>query len=298
MNFQHLKYFQVVAKEENYFRASQKLFITQSALSRAIANLEDELGVELFEKTGRNIRITPVALKFLEYIDEALNIIDQGVEEIHLMTGRMDGTITLSTCYGFTYKYLPDLMSQFNELYPDIHFILKPSTTLDVIQQVHLGESDIGFHSDTYAIDKYPNLDFYQIHKEELVIIVPPTHPLAERDSVFLSEIVNERIISFDGTSGIFYQTKRLFQEAGLEFHPFITVSDDQSIINLVSGGMAIAVMQKNIGISSNNFKMLTINDNINKYMDTYLCIKRKQSYTPSVKHFLEFSLSKANKFN
>lgn len=291
MNYQHLKYFQMVAREENFLRASEKLFITQSALSRAIANLEEELGVELFERTGRSIHLTSYGKKFLEHIDEAMQIINRGIDEVHNMMGSIKGTINLSCIYGYTYHYLPNLISEYNKLYPDVRFLIKADTTNAVLSQIYTGECDMGIHSETQALDRFSSLDTFPFHKEEVVVIVPPAHPLAKNESCSLSELQKERFVSFDHNSGMLYVIQEIFSQAGLTFSPYTTVSDDQSIINMVRGGVAIACVLRNIAEHS-GCSVLTISDDVDKYMNVHLTVKHKPHYSATVSSFLDFLLT------
>lgn len=291
MNYQHLKYFQAVAKEENYLRASEKLFITQSTLSRAISGLEDELGAELFEKSGRNVRITVYGETFLKYVDKAMETIDRGIEEVHYMMRRLEGTISVVCIYGFTYGYLPDLISQYNQVYPNVRFKIKPTTTRDVISMMHMGNYDMGFHSESFLMKKHPDLDYHRVRQEEIVIIVPNGHPMSNRKSCRLAELADQRFVSFDGNSGMLYKIQDMFMEAGLTFQPYITVADDQSIVNMVKGGMAMACVLRNIAINNTGFSILSIEDDVNKYLGIYLAVKRKSTYSAAVGSFLEFIL-------
>ena len=291
MNYQHLKYFQMVAREENFLRASEKLFITQSALSRAIANLEDELGVELFERTGRTVRLTSYGKCFLTYVDRAMQTINCGVDEVHYMMGSLKGTIRLSCIYGYTYQYLPELISQYNQRYPDVRFLIKPDATNAVIMQAHLGECDIGIHSETQFLDKFTDLDTCVLHREEVVVIVPPNHPLDGRSSCRLSEIAHNRFVGFDYSSGMFYKTRDMFTQLGLDYTPYITATDDQSIANLVRSGMAIACVLRNIAEYNSGCSILRIEDDVNKYLNIHLTLKRRSHYSAAVASFLDFAI-------
>lgn len=296
MNYQHLKYFQIVAREENFLRASEKLFITQSALSRAIANLEDELGVELFERTGRTVRLTAYGKCFLQYVDQGMRSIDLGVDEVHHMLGSMQGIIHLGCIYGYTYQYLPNLISEYNQCYPDVRFLIKPDSTNAVIMQIHLGECDIGIHSETQFINKFPDLDTFELLREEIVVIVPKGHELSRKKSCRLSEIVTHRLVSFDLSSGMFYRTKDMFEQAGLIFSPYITATDDQSIANLVRSGMGLACVLRNIAeYNSEACAILSIEDDINKHLSILLTLKRKPHYSAAVASFLNFAIQRKN---
>lgn len=295
MNYQHLKYFQAVAKEQNYLRASERLFITQPTLSRAIASLEEELGADLFEKSGRNVKITSYGAEFLKYVDRAMLTIDSGVEKVHEMMGRLEGTIQLACIYGYTYGYLPTLISEYNGRYPNVRFQIKPCTTFDSIFQTHMGNTDIGFHTKcTVHMEKYQDLDYFEVCREELVVVVPKCHPMAERVSCRLEEIVGERFVSFDAHSGMLYKTQEMFQEAGLTFVPYLSVSDDQSILNMVKSGVAIACVLQNIAENNSGFSVLKIEDKVDKYQEISIAVKRKANYSAAVTSFIEFVLEHA----
>ncbi len=154
----------------------------------------------------------------------------------------------------------------------------------------------MGFHSETFLMDKYLDLDYYEVKREEIVVIVPAGHRLSNQKSCYLKDLVNERFVSFDSNSGMLYKTQNMFSEAGLTFRPYITVTDDQSIVNMVKGGMALACVLRNIAENNSGFSILTINDEVNKYLSIYLAIKRKAVYPAIVSSFLEFSIKQNNK--
>jgi len=289
MNYQHLNYFRTVARCRTFQEAADKLYITQPTLSRAISALEDEIGLSLFEKSGRNVKITPYGSKFLEYVENALDTIDDGIDELHIMAGRIDGTLNVACIYGYTYNYLPTVLHGFGELYPSVSFYLKQTTTQDAIYQVHAGEADIGIHGQTSFMEKYQDLEYYPVIEEEVVAAVASTHPLASRDSCSLSDLMSESLISFDLTSSMYYRTREMFSEAGLEFTPFMYVSDDQSILNIVRSGKAVALVLHNTTDAFKDLIPVKIKDDINKQYTIYCAIRKNRRNHPALDKFVEY---------
>lgn len=293
MNYQHLQYFQTLAKEGNYIRAADRLYITQSTLSRAIAGIEEEIGAQLFEKQGRTIQITPAGRLFLNYVNEAMGTIERGIDEVHHMMNMVVGEISVSCIYGYMYGHMPRLLRDFRKLYPDVRFHLRQDTTNKVLQAVREGKTDLGIHSATSYMAKYQDLDFYHIEREEIIALVSRDHPLAGNRRCSLKDLEGEYIAGFDLDSGIYYQVKDMFDSAGLSYHQNITLSDDQSIVNMVVHGNATAFVLRNIAAGSIGAAALTIEDDVNKYLDIYLAARKKGIASAAVKTFQEYAVSR-----
>ena len=118
MNWQHLIYFKKVAECEHLTRASEELFISPSALSKAIANLEEELGIVLFEKSGRNIQLNRYGKMFYNYVVKATDEIEEGIHFIQRAANVCTGDIRVSTIFSVGTNYLPELLSRFNKKHP------------------------------------------------------------------------------------------------------------------------------------------------------------------------------------
>ena len=113
MNLNHLHYFRVLAKTEHYTQAANQLDITQPSLSHAIAALEKDLGCYLFEKQGRNIKLTKYGRIFYEYIDKGLQEVDLGERRLRELTSQENGWIDLAFIYTLGSHYVPHLLQSF-----------------------------------------------------------------------------------------------------------------------------------------------------------------------------------------
>lgn len=243
MNWQYLKYFEVVAEEQHFTRAAQKLFITTSALSRAIGSLEDELHVELFTKNGRNVNLTKYGASFLEYVKQATRTIDEGCKTLEKMTSNAYGDIRISTIPTYAATVLPRIIKAYTQVHPNVTFTVYQATSMKAVSNVLNGDVEFGFASDYIDRNRYASLDFHKVMLEDIVLIVPKDHPWSGRKTMCLEEIAGEKFISFDYTSSILYHLENIFSEAGYQYQISMMLSDDYSIAGMVRNGMGIALI-------------------------------------------------------
>ena len=135
VNLLHLRYFVELAQTEHYTRAAERLRITQPSLSHAIAQLESELGVPLFEKSGRGTKLTHFGQQFLSCALDTLATLDQGVEELQRV-GRGEGIIRLGLLRTLGVKFVPDLAARYLAANPgkDIRFTFHTGVTSHLLQ--------------------------------------------------------------------------------------------------------------------------------------------------------------------
>jgi DNA-binding transcriptional LysR family regulator len=197
MELRHLRYAIAVAEELHFGRAAQRLHISQPPLSQQIRQIEDELGVKLFHRTKRSVKLTPAGQTFvreaysiLEHFDNAAKkTIRAGHGEIGAL---MVGTVT-STDSGF-YRVLVQILQRFAARYPDIHLGLR---TLSVAQQLHDLKEDrltVGFV--TLPVSD-PELAVKKVHFEPLVVALPEKHPLAAQPQISAEALAREPHIAF-----------------------------------------------------------------------------------------------------
>jgi DNA-binding transcriptional LysR family regulator len=295
MNYQHLQYFKEVARGKSYQAAADKLFVTQPTLSRAISGLEKELDVDLFEKVGRNAKLTPYGIAFLAHVESALEALDQGIVETQDMKENVSKTLSIASIYGYSYYYLPTIVKEFVAIYPDVKFQLTQMPTQLVLDQVSLGNVDLGIHLESDCMQEKTDLEYYLIQDIDIVIVVPEKHPLAERKSCLLSEIAAGPLISFNSTSGLLYKTIKMFQEVGLRYTSNLIVGGDQSLLNLVRGNMGAACVLRNVGERADGVSTLEIEDDVDHKVQVFAAICKKRHQARNVFAFLNFLKTNAD---
>jgi len=286
MNLNQLYYFQTIAEVRNYTRAGEMLYVTQSSLSHSMATLEEELGIPLFYKSGRNLLLTPYGTEFLEYAKRALKELENGKERIRTLLNPNKGIIRLSFVSTFSSHFISQAIQSFyqNEENREISFTFDEKPTLKIVKDFDLHMVDIGFGS--YTDDK--NLIFHPLMDEELVVVVPKEHPLAERDAVDLKELAKEKLIIYNQSSMTRPVILSMFEELGITPDIGFEVVTDHMIASFISNNLGVGIMPKMFGLELYNVKPLPI---INKELRRALYMFRpKNTFVfPAVQKFWDF---------
>ena len=235
MDLLQLKYFQVVAQLEHMTRAAEKLYIAQPSLSQSIARLEEELGVPLFDRQGRRIRLNQFGSTFLKRVERAFLELDEGKREVADLAGLEQGLIALAVA---STQPLPDLLSSFLARHPHVRFRLFQQHSLTaVVQQLERGDIDLCISSP--PIDR-PGITWVPLMTEEIFLLVPAGHSLAQRGSIRLSEAANEPFISLKPGYGLRDLMDEICKHAG--FIPTVAFEGDETatVRGLVTAGLGV----------------------------------------------------------
>lgn len=284
MNYNHLYYFRVLATTEHYTHAANILNITQPSLSHAIASLEKELGIYLFEKQGRNIKLTKYGHIFYDYVEHGLHDIELGIKRMRDLSSQENGWIDLAFIYTLGSHYVPHLLHDFLSIKENknIRFSLKQGNTTEIIQGLKEEKYDVAFCS---FVENQPEVNFLPIAQEELVVIVSKQHPLAIYDEIDLCQIANEKIVYYDSQSGIRPLIDRLFNLVDITPNIVCEVEEDSAVIGLVDVNYGIAVVPNIDIINSFSIKKLHI---INPPHERYIYLATiKNRYLPPAVHTL-----------
>lgn len=287
MNLNHLHYFRVLAKVEHYTKAATQLSITQPSLSHAISALEKELGTFLFEKQGRNVRLTKYGKFFLTYVDKALGELERGEKKLREYTSISKGVVDLGFIYTLGAHFIPNMIGSFleKESNKNISFSFGQGTTKKIIQGLKDEKFDLAFCS---FVANESNIDFTAILQEELVVIVPYSHPLASNDSVDLKDTEDYPFIFFSEDSGIRPIIDNLFEKVNVKPQIICETEEDTAVAGLVSINYGIAVVPNIFALKYFNVKILSITNPIHeRYI--YLATVKNKYLTPAVSEFKNF---------
>ena len=184
LNLQLLEQFVALARTKNFTRAAEELHLSQSALSRAIQKLEDQLGQPVFERKPREVVLTELGELLLERAKHILQLMEDTFSELS-EAGRR-GRIRLGTIPTIAPYFLPGLLSSFAKKHADIAVIVQEDTTENLIKRCSHGEIDL-------AILALPllakNLEVEPLFDEELLLVVPVGHPLASSKTVAIDAV-------------------------------------------------------------------------------------------------------------
>ena len=241
MNLFYLRYFVTLARVKHYTRAAEQLCITQPSLSHAISQLENELGVPLFEKSGRNTTLTRFGEEFLVCAERTLSTLDAGVSSIR-KSARGEGLIRLGFLRTLGVEFIPRLAAGFlkKNAELDIHFTFHTGVTQHLLEGLAARKYDLIFCSEPLEKE---NLTVIPIQKQDLVLITPKDHPLASRNDIDLEETLLYPHIFFDKSSGIRNVADRMFSQIGRQPEIAYETEEDQVIAGLVAQKFGIALV-------------------------------------------------------
>ncbi|MCR1918343.1 LysR family transcriptional regulator [Frisingicoccus caecimuris] len=297
MNWQHLIYFKKVAECEHLTRASEELFISTSALSKAIANLEEELGIVLFEKSGRNIQLNRYGKMFYNYVVKATGEIEEGIHFIQRAANVYTRNIHVSTIFSVGTNYLPELLSRFNKEYPQIHIELSQKTTRQILSELSANQLDLGFCSEFNQAEEYPFINRDLLYAEEIFLAIPAEHPLADRTEVCFEDIHDETFISYNHATGIASTiSKAIEKTAGPDFHlkTVFSVNDPYTITHMVAKGLGLGFVIENSSLYTANIKLLKVTD-LNFFHPIYMVWKDNVYMSPAANALRKYALCHRN---
>lgn len=241
MELRQIKYFMEVAKREHVTEAAEALHVAQSAVSRQIFNLEAELGVDLFIREGRSVRLTRIGRIFLEHMERAMNVIDDATQVVEEYIDPEKGTIHIGFSASLASYILPTAIFYFRKQYPDVKFVLNQGSYSELIEAVKKGEINIAILGPLPA--EQDKIKSSILFTEDIVALLPSNHPLAMRSSIKLIELRDDSFVLFP--KGFILHD--LIMEGCLQrgFKPKVSFEgkDLDAIKGLVSAGLGVTLI-------------------------------------------------------
>ncbi|MEH7013115.1 LysR substrate-binding domain-containing protein [Neobacillus niacini] len=286
MDIRHLTYFIEVAKYKSFTEASKSLHLSQSTLSKVVKSLEEELNVELIDRSAKKIELTDageIVLAEGEIIMESIN--DLSIHLYDLMNLKK-GKIKIGIPPIIGFLFFPKIIKGFNNLYPDIKIKIFEDDSNKVKQEVRDGILDFGVVMLPVDEKEFDVLPFVY---EELSLFVHNTHPLAQREKVEMSELKNENFILFKQEL-IHSLIIQECQRAG--FRPKIAyeISEWGFISEMIGENLGISICPKPIAKKMNQdlIKVISIDNPIFPWNLGFISKKRKHA-SPAVREFIQY---------
>ncbi|MDR6716993.1 LysR family transcriptional regulator [Paenibacillus sp. 2003] len=209
MELLQLKYFLTVARCEHVTEAAGKLHVTQSSLSKTIQRLEDDLGIPLFDRIGRKLRLNDFGRTFLQRTEKALFELEQGKREIADLSNPDQGTLQLAVTTAST---LPGILREFRKTKPDIQFHVQMVSLENMSRLLHRGEVDFCLSSPPIEGD---DIECQILYEDPIVVAVPMGHRYADRSSIQLTELKDEWFVGVKQGYGVRDMVDSVCQSAG-----------------------------------------------------------------------------------
>lgn len=245
MTLDQLRIFVAVAEQEHVTRAAQQLNLTQSATSAAIAALEGRYATKLFDRIGRNIRLTTTGREFLTEARAVLARARAAESVLADFAGLKRGSLSLAASQTVGNYWLPPLISRFRQQHPGIVFHLDIGNTEQVAHRVLEGRADIGF---VEGVIEEPALSIQAVAVDDLALVVSPSHPratqqpLARNDLKEIGWVLREQ---GSGTRAVLESTLAGFDLGLKDVNIAIELPSNESVRTAVATGAGATVMSK-----------------------------------------------------
>lgn len=289
MNLSQLYYFRKLAELEHFTQAAQELYITQPALSNSMAHLEKELGIPLFERDGRAVKLTRYGKEFHRYACDALNSLEKGIALAHEHAGSPQGSIDIGTVYTIQGDYLPALLHAYRDQYGhNIRFNVFQGLSLPLIEDLENDRYEVVFSA--YVPNK-PHLSFVPVLSQQLVALVHRSHKLAWRDELSLDDLHDAAsIVTYPPETPIGSEVNDLLKAHGIK-------ATDISCNDEITLGSVVDSMPESVGISLKTIGLAPFRALITKrlkevpvdFHPVYLVYKTNAYKTRAVENFIEF---------
>src|SRR5262245_2245908 len=243
MEYRHLKFFVAVAEELHFTRASARLRIAQPHLSQEIRRLEREIGVDLFVRTKRSVALTTAGRAFLERVRIVFDVTAGAVYAAQRASRGEIGRITLGYVTVAAIDVIPNATARFRNAYPDVEVVLKDVHSDEGLEAVRTGQLDLCLLHPPRTVDSALNIETLWL--EPLVAVLPPKHPLADKQRISLQRLKSEPWVIGHREFGSRLHDEIIAACAAAGFEPRIVERPTRmtTTISMVASGAGVALM-------------------------------------------------------
>jgi LysR family transcriptional regulator for metE and metH len=288
MEFRHLRLVQTVAVEGTLTAAGRMLFVSQSALSHQLREIEDELGIELFQRVRKRMVLTDAGRRLLDTADVVLGEIDKVRDDITSMVSGDSGTLRVSACRHAGFHWLPSVLKHFKTRFPRVEVRIDHTSAHDPTEQVRTGSVDLAIvnvkHDDNGII-------YLKLFNDEMVAVVCSDHPWATLEHVSAKHFADEDLINYDFPFEEVEFNRQVLKPSGIVPKSLIKLPTTDAIIEMVKAGMGVAAMNLwslRPYLESEELRCLRLTrDGIQRAW--YAAVPNTENKPPYIAHFIGF---------
>ncbi|MBC8770093.1 LysR family transcriptional regulator [Arenibacter sp. BSSL-BM3] len=281
-----LRYFLVLAETLHYRKAADILFISQSALSQQIKQLEAILGVTLFDRTNRKVALSRPGQLLVKEAQLILKQLEDSMERWQLTHDGVIGQLKIGFVGSAMQMYLPSILKQFGKKYTKINFYLEELTNTEQIRALEHEELDIGFMRSNIVS---PDLRIKSVYKENFSLVLPEDHFITKDNFKHMGQLSEESFILFPNENSPMYfqQIQNLCADQG--FSPRISHKSihGPTIFKLVENGMGISIVPNSLR-DEHNYKIKFLELDTVPHRTELFAAWKKNNTNPALHYFLE----------
>ena len=288
MEFRHLKYFIAVAEEQNIGRAATRLHISQPPLTRQIQQLEEELGVQLFERTSRGVDITQAGTLLLEEARNIRSLVEQASERTQRAGQGKLGRLDVAIFGSAILDAVPKLLLSFRDSHPDVKVVLHTMTKAEQLEALRQHRITVGFNR---LLPPEPDIGAELVMIERLLLAINEADPLAARSEISFLELEHHPLILFPagGRPNFVDKVIALYNTCGLTPDISQEVGDAVTGVALVASGFGVCLVPESATtLRFPNVAYRPLKDIPSQGVVDLTCIYRKDDQSPILSAFLE----------
>lgn len=240
MNLKHLAIFQAVAAAASVSAGAKRLHISQSAVSKQLAEFEQALGLVLFDRLPRGMRLTEAGRLLQGYANRLFAIEAEAEQALGDLQNLTRGRIAIGASRTIGAYMLPHVLAEFRRRYPDVALSLTVEATQAIESKLIAGEIDIGFAEGTISRDL---LDYTEFAEDELVLIAAPDHPVTQRAPLGLAALAEWPLLMHEPGSGTRAVTEAALSARRVVIKPAMTLASTEAIKQTVATGVGLAFL-------------------------------------------------------
>jgi DNA-binding transcriptional LysR family regulator len=292
IDFRHIETFCRVAALKSFSRAADDLFLTQPTVSGHILSLERSLSLRLFDRTGREIRLTKAGEMFLRYASKILAVRKDLINALSEFSQGIRGELSLGASTIPGEYLLPRLMGDFKREHPRLTLSLKISDTKEIVQELLQGNIEFGLIG---ARVDHPSLHYETFEEDEIIVIAPSDHPLTRKRSVGFEDLLKEPWIIREEGSGTQMTVERVLRKEGKslkDFNVAIEMGSTSSVKEGVKAKLGLAFISRRAveeELNRNLFGSIPLEGLESISRQIYIVSQRGKTLSPVGMEFLRF---------
>ncbi len=239
LTLRQLKVFEAVARQRSFSRAAEELFLTQPAVSMQVKQLEEGIGLPLFEQMGKKIFLTEAGQELFHYSRVIAEQLEEMEEVLSRMKGLEQGRLKITVVSTANY-FAPQLLASFCQRHAKVTISLDVTNREILLQQLANNETDMAIMGQP---PEGQDLTAESFMENPLVVIASPNHALAGQHHIPVQRLAGETFLVREVGSGTRSAMERFFQEHGIELHTGMVMSTNEAIKQAVQAGMGLGIV-------------------------------------------------------
>lgn len=274
-----------VADLGSFTEAAERLHLSQPSLSHLIRQLENVLGIRLFERTTRRVSLSVAGREFLPVAERVLSRLERGMQDMRALASGQRGRISFAALLTVGGSLVPAAMATFQARYPDISLEYLEESDEPIYQQVIAGEVDFGVSVAPINVD---DVDFQPVYKDYLYFVCSPRHPLAAEDEVSWQQIVEWPFIAMKTRTSMRKLTEQGFAMANRTMEPVQVAAYQSTILGMIANDIGVSALPSSLKMMFRRDDVCLIPVRERLYRDIGVLTSRRRELSPAAGHFID----------